>query len=112
MNHTLIHPCDEYSKANEISSCQLIETELKLLEGKSKQKGHNIWLIGNKFAVFKKIKIAKILTIVKIFLMCNIVNTFYISYKILSNNYIYDIKWKLQLTNWCGNSCNTITKNS
>ena len=63
MAHTLIHPCDEYSKANKISSCQLIETKLKL-EGKSKQKGHNIWLIGNKFAVFKKIKIAKILAIV------------------------------------------------
>ena len=37
--------------------------------------------------------------------MCNIViNTFYISDKILSNNYIYDIIRKLQLTtNRCGN---------
>ena len=44
--------------------------------------------------------------------MCNIIiNTFYISDKILSNNYIYDIKRKLQLTtNRCGHSCNTISK--
>ena len=46
--------------------------------------------------------------------MCNIIiNTLYISNKILSNNYIYDIKRKLQLTaNRCRNSCNTISKKS
>ena len=47
--------------------------------------------------------------------MCNIIiNSFYTSDKIhLSNNYIYDIKQKLQLaTNKCGNSCNAISKKS
>ena len=44
--------------------------------------------------------------------MCNIIiNTFYISDKILSNTYIYDIIRKIQLTaNRCGNSCNNISK--
>ena len=44
--------------------------------------------------------------------MCNIIiNTFYISDKILSNSYTYDIKRKLQLTtNRCWNSRNTISK--
>ena len=46
--------------------------------------------------------------------MCNIIiNTFYINDKILSNNCIYDVIRKLQLTtNRCGNSCNTISKKS
>ena len=46
--------------------------------------------------------------------MCNIIiNTFYINDKILSNNYSYDIKRKLQLTtNRCGNSYNTISQRS
>ena len=39
-----------------------------------------------------------------------IINTFYISDKILSNNYIHDIKRKLQLTTkGFGNSSNTIS---
>ena len=44
--------------------------------------------------------------------MCNIIiNTFYISDKILSNSYTYDIKRKLQLTtNRCWNSRNAISK--
>ena len=46
--------------------------------------------------------------------MCNtIINTFYISDKILSNNYVYDIIPKIQLTtNRRGNSCDTISKKS
>ena len=68
--------------------------------------------MSNKFTIFKKIKIDKILIIVKDLLICNIIiNTFYISDKILSNSYTYDIKRKLQLTtNRCWNSRNTISK--
>ena len=53
-------------------------------------------LISNKFAIFKKIKIA---TVFKDLSMCNIItNTFYIGDEALSNNCIYDIKRKLLLT--------------
>ena len=82
------------------------------LERTSINQHQHSFLISNKFAIFKKIKIDKILIIVKDLLMCNIIiNTFYISDKILSNSYTYDIKRKLQLTtNRCWNSRNTISK--